>query len=101
MLKFKKVEIEDFEIYNEFMKNTKELSCENSFVNLLVWQSAYNNMIAFSDGLMIVKSGENGKDYFKFPFGDDFDKGISLIKEYARTETPLFWAQHGPQFERF
>ena len=58
MLKFKEIEIEDFEIYKKFMKNTKELSCENSFVNLLVWQSAYNNMIAIEEDVLIVKSGK-------------------------------------------
>lgn len=101
MLKFKKVEIEDLEIYKKFTQNTKELSCENSFVNLLIWQSAYNNMLAFSDGQMIVKSGENGRDYFKFPFGDDFEKGISLIREYCGNDAPVFWAQQGPHLEHF
>ncbi len=101
MLEFKKIEIEDLEIYKEYLKNTKELSCENSFVNLLVWQSAYHNMIAVSDGQLIIKSGKKGNETFKLPFGDDFEKGLFLIKEYCNCETPRIWAQEGPNFERF
>ena len=101
MLKFKKIEIEDFQIYKKFMENTKELSCENSFVNLLVWQSAYNNMIAIEEDVLIVKSGKKGRETFKLPFGNDFQKGFSLIREYSKNETPTIWAQEGPNFEYF
>jgi len=101
MLEFKNIELDDIKIYKEFTKNTKEFSCENSFVNLLMWQPAYNYQMAVKDGQLIIKSGENGKTFFNLPFGNDFGKGIALIKEYCECDTPNFWAQEGPNFELF
>ncbi len=101
MLEFKKVEIEDIDIYKKFSQKHRELSCENSFVNLLVWQCKYNNMMAVCDGQLIIKSGEGFNESFRLPFGDDFEKGIQLINEYCQGKTPKFWAPEGPLFEKF
>ncbi len=100
MLNFKKIEIEDIDIYKEFMKNSNELSCENAFVNLLVWQSIYNNMLAVSDGMLFIKSGAKGDESFRLPNGKDMEKGIALIKDYLGDD-PVFWAQEGSNLERF
>ena len=99
MLNFKKVEPKDIEAYKRFLK-TGEMSCENTFVNLLVWQKTYNNMFAVCDGQFILKSGGIEGENFALPFGDDFEKGMELIIEYCGKK-PDFWAQEGPRFEKF
>ncbi len=103
MLEFKKIEIDDYKTYWEFYKNSGELSCENSFVNLLVWQcGAYNNnYIAVYDNQLIIKNGEGERESFRLPMGDDFSKGMKLIEEYSGEKKPRFWAQEGPRFELF
>lgn len=100
MLEFKKIEISDIETYYKYMKNSSELSCENAFVNLLVWQPMYNNMLAEKDGILFIKSGFEGDESFRLPYGCDLEKGVALIKEYLG-ETPVFWAQEGPNLESF
>ncbi len=100
MLNFKNIEINDIEIYKEFMINSDELSCENAFVNLLVWQSAYNNMLAVKDDILFIKSGKKGNESFRLPNGQDLEKGIFLLREYLGCE-PVFWAQEGSGLEKF
>lgn len=101
MLDFKEIKIEDYKYFKPSCLYEQEFSCENTFLNLLVWQEAYNNMFAIEDDILFVKSGKAEKQTFFLPFGKDFDKGMRLIQEYADTERPNFWVQDGPRFERF
>lgn len=97
MLNFKKIEISDVDVYNEFMKNNKEFSCENSFVNLLVWANTYGNMIAISENQLFIKSGFGEKETFRLPIGGDLDFGIKEIESYS--EKPSFWIQDGQRLK--
>lgn len=101
MLKFKKIEINDIEIYKKFMLDTAELSCDASFINLLVWQCSYNNMIAVSDGMLFIKAGPKDNESFRLPIGDDLEKGIALIKEYCGDRSPVFYASEGTALKEF
>lgn len=101
MLKFKKTEIENIEIFKKYIGFSGELSCESAFVNLLVWQSAYNNMWAEEDGQLIIKSGKGENSSYRLPFGNDFIKGINLIREYSGEEYPDFWVQEGKRLDNF
>lgn len=100
MLRFKKIELEDLEIYKEYMKNNKEFSCENSFVNLLVWQCTYNNMIAISENQLFIKSGSGKIESFRLPVGGDINKGIEKIEAYCGDNAPAFWVQEGENLSR-
>lgn len=99
MLEFKNIEIDDIDIYREFTGKSCEFSCENSFVNLLVWQCAYSNMMAIYDGQMFIKSGEGDKESFRLPIGGDILKGIEIIKEYCGGKFPDFWIQKGENLD--
>jgi hypothetical protein len=99
MLNFKKFEIEDIDIYRKYTLNNKEFSCENSFVNLLVWQCAYNNMYAVEDGQLFIKSGTGAKESFRLPVGGDVIKGIQKIEEYCGEKKPVFWLQEGERLQ--
>ena len=101
MLEFKKVEINDIELYKKFIENTDELSCDATFINLLVWQCSYNNMIAVSDGMLFIKAGSGEKESFRLPIGPDLKKGIELIKEYCGDRSPVFYASEGKSFQKF
>lgn len=101
MLKFKKIEIEDAEIISRYITDDGEYSCENAFVNLLVWQCRFNNMAAFCEGQLIIKSGPENEPFFRLPFGSDFEKGMYLIRKYCGKEHPEFWAQEGAKLNLF
>ena len=101
MLKFKKVEIEDIEIFKKYVGFSGELSCESAFVNLLIWESAYNNMWAQEDGQLIFKSGRGEDSSYRLPFGNDFLKGIELVREYSGEKYPDFWVQEGARLDNF
>ena len=101
MLEFKKIEIDDVDIYNRYIGNNAELSCENAFVNLLVWQCKYNNMMAIKDGQIFIKSGYGEKESFRLPLGGDLKAGIAIIKEYCGDKKPVFWSPECTAFEKF
>lgn len=100
MLEFKNLSINDIKNYYQYANLTKEFSCENSFVNLLIWQTAYNNMIAFEDGAVFIKSATE-KPYFYLPFCDDLEKGVEKIFQYCNGQKPTFFLSDGPAFEEF
>lgn len=101
MLEFKKIEISDIEIYKKFMENTTELSCDASFINLLVWQCSYNNMIAIDDGMLFIKAGAKDKESFRLPVGKNLKKGILKIQEYCGDRSPVIYASDGSAFKEF
>lgn len=101
MLKFKKTEIGDIETFKRYIGFSGELSCESAFVNLLVWESVYNNMWAEEDGQLIIKSGKGEESSYRLPFGNDFLRGIELIREYSGEEYPDFWVQEGKRLDNF
>ena len=103
MLEFKEIDIKDYKTYYEYYKNSGELSCENSFLNMLIWQCGYHNknFLAICDNQLIIKNGEGERESFRLPMGDDFEKGMKLIEEYSGDKKPRFWAQEGPRYELF
>ncbi len=101
MLQFKKIEIDDIKTYKEFIENTTELSCDVTFINLLVWQCSYNNMIAVSDGLLFIKTGTGEKESFRLPIGHDLKKGVQMILEYCGDRSPAFYVAEGEALEEF
>ncbi len=101
MLKFKPITLAEEQLIRQFTADNQEGSCENSFVNMLIWQTVYENTWATAEGQLIFKSG-GGKDMtFSLPFGDNFLKGIDLIRKYSGKEYPPFWLQEGERMKRF
>ncbi len=98
MLKFKKFEISDIEKIKKYTNVKGNFSCETSFVNLLVWHNIYKNMYAEKDGILFIKSGEEGKENFRLPFGKDMEKGLEYLCEYCGDKPPVLWIQQGERF---
>ena len=101
MLNFRKIEIEDIELFKELTQNLNEISCENSFVNLYVWQFVYHNMIAVKNDTLFIKSVEdNGNATFRLPIGGNIEKGLNEIFAYCGDKNPNFWNPVGESFHR-
>ena len=90
MLNFRSITLEDKPVLESFLEKSKEVSCENTFVNLYVWQKAYNNKICISDSTLFIRYGEKGDESYRLPLGDDLEKGLKAIIEYCG-EFPTFW----------
>lgn len=101
MLNFKKVEIKDYDLFKKYMNTESEYSCETTFVNLLTWQCTYNNMFAVCDEQLIIKSGLENEQVYRLPYGNDFEKGMELIRSNCGNQYPTFWVQEGKRFEEF
>ena len=101
MLNFKKIDLSDFSKIQEIMKDNRAMSCENSIINLIIWEKAYNNMYAVCDGMLFLKSGKGKSQSFALPIGGDLKKGIDLIFKYTYPEKPYFWTQDGDNIEKF
>lgn len=101
MLEFKRIELNDIEIYKQYAKDCGELSCENNFINLLVWQCSYNNVMAVKDGILFIKVGVGDNESFRLPIGGDLKKGIEMIYRYCGDKKPRFWLQDCDRLQEF
>lgn len=101
MLQFKKTEIADAAVFRQFLGSNGELSCENTFCNMLIWQDVYRNMWALEDGQLIIKSGQKDRSVYRLPYGDDFEKGMALIIAHNGGKLPDLWTPDGERFRLF
>ncbi|MBR5472559.1 MAG: DUF2156 domain-containing protein [Clostridia bacterium] len=99
-MEFKKITLSDRDILIPFLQTENELTCELSFVNLLLWQPLYNNCYCVEDGILYLKSYDTNITTYGLPFGD-MQKGMARIIEHSGTPYPYIWAQEGPRFREF
>lgn len=99
-MNFKKIELADAGILQPFLIGTNELTCELSFVNLLLWQPLYNNCYCIEDGILYLKSYDDNIVTYSLPFGD-LKTGFEEIAKHSGTPYPDIWAQEGPRFQKF
>ena len=92
-LKFKKIELADIKAIKRYTHNSEIIACEKNVTNLVIWQRAYNNMFAISDGILFLKSGKEKTQSFSIPIGADVKKGFEKIFAYTAPEEPRFWLQ--------
>ena len=99
-MNFKKIELADKDILTPYLQNADELTCEISFVNLLLWQSLYNNCYCIEDGILYLKSYDDNIVTYSLPFGD-IKTGFEKIAAHTNTPYPDIWAQEGARFNEF
>ena len=58
-------------------------------------------MWAQEDGQLIIKSGKGEDSSYRLPFGNDFLRGIELVREYSGEKYPDFWVQEGARLDNF
>ncbi len=100
MLNFKKITLEDKPVLDNFLISPKEFSCENTFVNLFVWQNAYHNQFAIEDGQLFLKHGSGKNVGFRLPIGNDLEKGLNKIIDYCSGRLPHLWSPVNEDFSR-
>ena len=98
-MNFKKIELCDKDKLLPFLKTAKELTCEVSFINLLIWQSLYNNCYCIEDGILFLRSYDENKETFSIPFGN-IEVGMQKIINHCGG-MPVIWAQQGERLEKF
>ena len=98
-MNFKKIEISDKQKITPFLMRHNELTCEVSFVNLLLWQSLYKSCYCIEDDILYIKSHSSKGDAYSLPFGD-VSHGMKKIIEHQGC-LPDIWAQEGPRFNSF
>lgn len=99
MLNFRKVKIDDIDEWNKCLAESGEISCENAFVNILVWAELYHNEIAFKNSSVFLKSYEDGADTFRLPLGGNIKEGLREIEEYTKNRPHAFWTPDGAAFQ--
>ncbi len=99
-MNFKKIEIDDIDILKPFLTQADELTCELSFVNLLLWQPLYNNCYCIEDGILYLKSYDDNIVTYSLPFGN-MKTGFEKIVAHTGNPYPDIWAQAGKRFDEF
>lgn len=99
-MQFKKIEIDDFNKLKPFINNNSEMTCEVSFINLLMWEPLYNNRFCIEDGVLYLKSYSDNLEIYSLPFGD-IKKGFETILNNCQNKLPVMWAQSGSRFDEF
>lgn len=99
MLHFRSITLEDKPLLESFLQNSKEVSCENTFVNLYVWQKAYNNKIAIMGDTLFIRYGEKGDENYRLPIGGDLEEGLKAITQHCGGY-PVFWNPINEDFSR-
>ena len=97
----KEITIDIKEKILHFLQNNEEASCENSFINLLIWQKAYKNQFKIYDDCFLLYSKSSNGELYRLPFCNDLKKGINTILELNNGIYPAFWAQDGKRFREF
>ena len=79
---FKRITIEDKDIFEKFIYPYKFLSCEYSFTTLYIWREACDiGYTIYKDALIIKKKDFEGRYYFMQPLGYSKDNLKEIIDE--------------------
>lgn len=84
MLSFKKVEIDDIPILNEYYSRYPSGSCDTTVGSIVMWRDYFNYEYAISEDTLTVLSKYDGNYCFSFPIGSNPRKMIELIEEYCK-----------------
>lgn len=86
MLNFKKLNLEDKEVFDKYLTPFNFKSCEYSFTTLFIWKEACSIEYAIYDGILILKKRDfDGKIHFMQPIGykkEQLKEIFQLLKEY-------------------
>ncbi|WP_291633304.1 phosphatidylglycerol lysyltransferase domain-containing protein [Clostridium sp.] len=92
MMIFKRLTIEDKDLFEKFIYPYKFLSCEYSFTTLYIWREACDICFTTYNGALIIKKKDfEGKYYFMQPFGyskENIKEIIDALMDY-KTENNM------------
>lgn len=85
---FKKLALEDKQLFYKYLNPYKFLSCEYSFTTLYIWKDACDIQYAiYKDSLIIKKKDFEGNYYFMQPLGykeEDLKELLKYLLQYQR-----------------
>jgi hypothetical protein len=82
MLEFKRIELEDKDIIEPYLKESSYNLCEYCFGNLYIWQGRFKTAYTVKDGFLLLKGCFDGKCYYLMPCGKgDFIAAVKLLIE--------------------
>ncbi|WML37783.1 phosphatidylglycerol lysyltransferase domain-containing protein [Clostridium sp. OS1-26] len=88
MMDFKKLALEDKQLFYKYLNPYKFLSCEYSFTTLYIWKDACDIQYAiYKDSLIIKKKDFEGNYYFMQPLGykeEDLKELLKYLLQYQR-----------------
>ena len=90
MLKFRKITLEDKPLLEKILKSSKEVSCENTFINLYIWQDAYNTEISLKGDNLFIRYSEKDSVRYRLPIGGNLEEGLKDILS-LHDKLPNFW----------
>jgi hypothetical protein len=83
---FKKLTLEDKQLFNKYLNPYKFLSCEYSFTTLYIWKDACDIQYAiYKESLIIKKKDFEGNYYFMQPLGykeEDLKELLECLSQY-------------------
>lgn len=69
-MNFKKLELEDNQVFDRYLKPYKFKTCEYSFTDLFMWRKAYDIQYTILNNVLIIKQMDSeGEYYFMQPIG--------------------------------
>ncbi len=84
-MEFEKISLKHKNQAEMYLCETPYGISESSFVSLFLWGDVYHTEVAFKDGLMFVRVGEDECFRYMMPMGNgDLSHGLSLILEDAK-----------------
>jgi len=80
-MKFKKISIEDQELMTSYFERRNILSCEYSFITLMIWSIRYHIEYAVTDDFMLIMEEYNGHIYGLMPVCEEihFEKALKAL----------------------
>jgi hypothetical protein len=88
MLNFKALTLEDKELFDQYLKRCKYLTCEYAFTTLYIWRKALDiTFCVYKDSLIIKKHSTADGNYFMQPIGynpEDLTDIVSTLIEYKK-----------------
>lgn len=84
-MEFEKISLKHKERAEACLCETPYGISESCFVSLFLWGEVYHTEVAFQDGLLFVRVGEDGCFRYMMPMGNgDLSHGLSLILDDAK-----------------
>lgn len=82
---FKRAELEDKDIIDQYFRHHTSRSCERTFVNVFLWSRQYPVKWAVIEGAMVFKSEDETHVSYAFPAGEDecVKKALEEMKAYS------------------
>lgn len=98
---FKKIGLEDYEIINSYYKKIKDMNCEYTTGNTILWSMHYQIKYTILEDFLVFKT-ETDKPSFIFPIGDGDIKAVfNKLFDYCNEKNIPFQlhAVNSSQFE--